>query len=520
MCILKRSCFLLILLGSVLACYSGDSIRVNSFNSFRLITRDNLWLSTGNSAGLFFNNSKKLIEFNAGTTFKDGDFHRIGEAGKRTQYSFDTKSYLPLGDKIFTSGSFEYNKIYELGARWSGTYDPYRGNPYLLADSLSGAKWLKENYRLTGQMAYTVSSKFIAGFALDYFAAVGAKQKDPRPYNMMTSFKFNPSVLFIRTNYTLGFDLGYTNRKEEIEYNVKRSNFSPTYFMFKGMGFYTKEIEMGYNRFQYNRDIFGGVQLQKNLNGIQSLTEIRANYAFEGIEDGDNMIKEDGGDWKTYRIELNQQLQIEKGQSIHSLAGKFHFFNGDGTEYTQTKVKEGDITRYITISKNLKFTRQTLLADISYNYLKMLNKTDVDWDISVSLNAINNAEKYYYIPEIFTSSYFNISGNAEIQKNFYLGKFQLAPTINTAYISNVSSNLLLSNLQEITNTQRQDVYLQEFGYYTADVLKLGGKFQLGYSPSQLKGIDQINLDLEFDYWKPMELETTSTLISAKVGFVF
>ncbi len=501
--------------------YAGDSLQVNSFNSTKLISLHNNWLNTGNNSGLYYNGQQRITIFSAGSIIKSSDFHRVCEASNINQYSFSTKSYFPLSDKLNLAGDFSYNNLDESGTRWSGVYDPYRGNPYILADSVSNAKWHKENYSLSGQIAYNFTPALILGCALDYFVSVAAKQKDPRPENIVTSIGFHPSVIFQKKTYNLGFDLGYSNRKEQINYNTYRSNFTPTYFVFKGFGVYSTEIEDGYTRFQTEREVFGGIQVEKKLKGLQSLSELRFIYSFEGIEDGSStIIKEDGGDWQTIKIKLNEQLKKSEGKNIHVINGNFSFFKGDGTEYTQTKVKDGDNYRYITISKNLKFTRQTIGGDVSYNYLKMLNETNVDWDISTSLSAINNAEKYYYIPEIFKSSYFNISANTEIQKNFYLRKVHLAPTITAKYTSNISSNVELSNLPEITGTQRQEIYRQEFDFYTADVLKLGGKVRLGYSPHHPKGIDQINLDLEFDYWKPMELETTSSLISAKVGFVF
>lgn len=520
MIFLKRSFLLFLLMAFAQLGHSNDSIQANSFNSLRLIAFDNLWLKTSNSSGLYFNGPLKIVSFDLSRRNQSGEFHRISEAQESTNYLFNTQSYLPLGDKIFTSGSFEYNKSTEKGARWSGTFDPYRGNPYLLADSVSGAKWLKESYRLNGQMAFIASEKMVFGFNVDYFAAVGVKQKDPRPKVLVTSFVFNPSALFIRPTYQLGFDLGYTNRKEEIDYQVKRSNFTPTYFNFKGMGFFSKELEQGNKRFQFYRDFFGGLQLQKKLNAMQSLTEFRAKYTFEGIEDGSNTIsKEDGGDWQTFDIRLNEYLQKKNGNHTNIFSGKFGFTTGEGTEYTQTKVTEGDFTRYITIAKNLKYKRQTFSGEISYNFLKMLNKSQVDWDIQSSVTTISNQETYYYIPEIFSASYLNVAGNAAIQKNFYFGKFHLAPGFNAQYNSNFSGKYDLSSLSEITNSQRQDVFISDFNYYTTDFLKIGGKLQLGYSSEKLKTVKQVYFSIDYDQWKPIDVETSATWISARIGFV-
>lgn len=518
---LKRSVVFIALLALAFPGYSGDSLLVNSFNSIRILKTENLWLKTGNSSGLSFNRDKELILFDAGSESRSGDFHRVREGNDINNYFFNTSSYKSIGDKFFMSGSFVYNNFEETGARWSGTYDPYSGNPYLLADSLSGTSWNKENYNLSGGISYLLNDRWVLGCNVDYFAAVAAKQKDPRPQIMLTSFAIAPSFILKKETYNLGFNIGYKNRKEEINYYTFRSSFAPTYFMFKGFGFYSKEIDAKFDRFQTSSELFGGVQFNKNFREMQNLTELRFKYSFEGIEDGSStVIKEDGGDWVTMQIELNEQLKKTNGKNIHLLEGNFSFLNGEGTEYVQNRVKDGDNYKYITIAKNMKFKRQAVSGNISYNYLKMLDKNRIDWDIKATVTGINNSEKYYYIPEIFTSSYLNAGGSVEIQKNFYIGKIHLAPSVSSGYSSNLSNSILLSGLPEITKNQRSEIYTQEFDYYTADLLKLGGKIQLGYSPQNVKSIDQINLSLLVDYWNPVELETNTTFVSAKIGFVF
>ena len=518
---LKRSYVFIVLLVSALSGYSGDSLQTNSFNSQRIFDVENLWLKTGNVSGLFFNHDNELILFDAGANMRNGDFHRVSEDGDISRYSFNTSSYQSIGEKIFASGKFEYNNMDADGARWSGTYDPYRGNPYLLADSLSGTSWHKENYRLGGQMAYVLSDKLILGCGVEYFAAVAAKQKDPRPENTITSFAIHPSLIIKKNNYNLGVDIGYKNRKEQIDYYTYRSNFNSTFFMFKGFGFYSKEIDTGFNRFQTASEMTGGIQFEKEFSGMQNLTELRFNYSFEGIEDGSStIIKEDGGNWATYEIVLNEQLKKVTGKNTHLFEANLSFFNGDGTELTQDKVNEGDHVEYVTIAENLKFNRQIISGELAYSYLRMKENKKIDWDIKATVDAINKAEEYYFIPEVFSSSYMNVSGMAEIQKNFYFGRIHFAPTLSASYTSNISNSLLLSNLAEITKNQRPEIYIQDFEYYSADLLKMGGKIQLGYCPQDIKSIDQINFSLMVDYWKPIELETNTTFISAKIGFVF
>jgi hypothetical protein len=393
MAYLKKSCVFVFLLALAFSGYAGDSLHINTFNSIQLFNTENLWLRTGNTSGLFFNQKKELLIFDAGAAFRTGDFHRIREGNEIGDYSFNTTSYKTVGEKLFVSGQFSYHNLEEEGARWSGTFDSYNGSPYLLADSLSGTSWHKESFRLKGQAAYMLSPKWILGFDVDYFVAVAAKQKDPRPENIVTRLRLNPSLILQKDNYSLGFDLGYRNWKEEIDYTIYRSNFNATFFMFKGFGFYSKEIDYGFYRFQYGHELFGGIQFEKNLKGMKSLTEARFAYSFEGIDDGGStIIKEDGGDWATYKIELSEHLKKTSGNKIHLYEGNFSFLNGDGTEYTQERIKDGDNYIYSTISKNLKFNRQLITGNISYNYLVKKDDNRIDWSTKATVDAIRNSE--------------------------------------------------------------------------------------------------------------------------------
>jgi hypothetical protein len=72
-----RSGFLTILMIIAINGSAIDSLKVKSFNTYRLLTLDNPWLNSGNASGLAFNSLKSWAEFDAGTDFKKGDFHRI-----------------------------------------------------------------------------------------------------------------------------------------------------------------------------------------------------------------------------------------------------------------------------------------------------------------------------------------------------------------------------------------------------------------------------------------------------------
>ena len=519
----KKRFLVILLLAMFIQGFAGDSLRVNSFNTFRLIRTENSWLETGNAAGLVFNQPTNRVNFETGLDRGEGDYHRIREGNSINDYSFSTESYQVQKKRMFFYGKFAYHYRDESGGQWNGTYDPYNGNPYILADSVSGINYHKEYYNLAGGVGYKLNKKISLGCSIDYYAGVAAKQKDPRPQNVYVRFKINPGLILTTPKYKLGIDAGYSNRKEEIGYEVFRSNFSPSYFTFKGFGFYSKEIGTGFDRFVTANEYYGGIQLEKNLKHTLTLTEIRFNYNAEGTEDGSSVIRKlDGGDWITYNAVLNEQINIRKALNTHIIKANFSFFSGDGNEFLQNVVYEGtwNVPRYVTSAVYFKFNRQTLNGTVSYNYLKMKDEGKINWDVKAIANVLNNLEHYYYIPEIFSSAYTNITGELCLQKNLYFRKYHLALAVNTGYTSNLSNDLQLSSLTEITKKERKDVYQQEFDFYASSLFKAGAEVKLGGNFIKVKNIGQTYLSLYFDQVTQVEGDQDFSRFGVKLGFAF
>lgn len=513
----------IVLLASACPGFAGDTLHVNTFNSLKLLKSGNVWLETGNIAGMVLNQSEIKASFEAGMDNGNGSFHRIREGNNYNNFSFQTESYQTQKKRLYIYGKFAYHYLDDTGGQWNGTYDPYNGNPYILADSVSGITYHKENYNLAGGVGYKLSEKISLGCGVDYYAGIAAKQKDPRPQNLFVRFKVNPAMIFHAENYRIGLDLGYSNQKEEIGYDVFRSNFSPTFFAFKGFGFYSVDIATGYDRFVKSNRFYGGVQYDKQLKGIPTLTEIRFDYNIESIDDGTSVVRKlDGGDWRTYNVLLNEHVTLINGLSRHLFKGNFSFFNGDGNEFTQNVVYQGtwNVPRYITISENLKFNRQTLSGSVNYNYQRMLDEDRLNWDIEANARYISNDESYYYIPEVFTATYSNVGVNLSVMKNIYAGKTHLAFSCNSGYVTNLSNELKLSALPEISKKQRKDVFLQEFDYYTSGLLKAGGEIKLGGSILKIKNAVQGYLSFRYDHIGQSDGNLSFNIVAARLGFIF
>ncbi len=513
----------LLLLSLVLlvqSAFAGDSINVNSFNISDWYKISNLWMNTSNIAGLSYN-SLYAGEATSGYNYQDGDFIRSMDGDNLRELFLHTKGYQKI-NKLILFGEFAYSNSDEKNTLWNGTFDPYRGNPYIVGDSVSGANYHRESYYLSGGLSSVINSALVAGIKVDYKVCVGAKQKDPRPENVVNQLSINPGIIFQKSKIKIGADIGYLLRKEENNFiQYVTDNPDPTYFYFKGFGFYSSDITANHIRFQSQNSFFGGIQLESNFNKNISITELRANYSIESIDDGSTVIKkEDAGDWKELRISLNEQLKFYKNKTIQLIKLNGNYFNGKGIEYTQDLVYEGSNHQYVTVAKNMKIERNTITGILDYNLLTLNDNGSIDWNLKANTAFKYNQEKYYYIPEIFSADYMNLSAGVGITKNIYTKKLHLAPGINTYYNYNISSNMYLPSDPEITKKQIQEIYIEDFNYFKADILNLAANLKIGLNTTSFKNLEQIYLNLSYNYSNAINLEQTFGIFSSKIGFVF
>ncbi len=499
---------------------AGDSINVNTFNFSKWNKINNPWMNTSNIAGLVYNTSSSG-EFNTGYNHQSGDFKPLMNGDNFNEFFLQTVGYQKI-NKLFLFGEFTYSLNNEENTLWNGTYDPYRGNPYIIGDSVRGATYHKEEYRLNAGVSTSLNKNTTLGVKFNYLVGVGAKQKDPRPENTVTMFAINPGIIIQKGKMKIGFDLGVSNRKEEIDYiQVVTDKSDPSYFTFKGFGFYTYEIKASYDRFQSQKEIFGGFQLETDFANLHSISEIRANYGIEAIDDGSSVIKKsDAGDWKQLKIVFNEQLKRAKNNSIQLVKLNAGFVDGKGIEYNQERVYEGNTTQYKTISKNMKFNRTTIWTQANYNFLSLKENGLVHWDLKANAGFKFNQEKYHYIPEVFSADYMNVDGGISITKNIYAKRLHFAPELSASYQYNLSNSINLSNDEEVTKKQFQNVYIGDFNYFKTDVLNVMACLNIGLNTTQLENINQVYLKLSYNYSNAINTDQTLGILSAKIGFVF
>ncbi|WP_321996186.1 DUF6850 family outer membrane beta-barrel protein [Draconibacterium orientale] len=493
-----------------------------SFHLLELFKLKNQWLGSGNIAGLTFNANQNIGEVFGEYKLADGDSKRVREASHIDNYSLSTESYLIINDTYFY-GKLAYQNSDETGNLYTGLFNPYRGNPYVIGDSIPGANIHKESFNLSGGVAKKLTDNLSFGLLADYHIGKSAKQKDPRPRTVITDFSFHPSIIIHFPTNNLGFDLAYRNKKEDIDYlQVVTNDPDPTYFMFKGMGFYSSETGDTKSRFFNQNSISAGVQLDTKLSEFSSLTEIRATYSKEITEDGTTTIKKaDAGDWKTFTIELNQQFTKHTQSAIQKITFGSSYFDGDGIEYIQDAILNDDNkTEYITLSKNLKLNRKEFDATLEYKFLKLYDHEQINWESRVYAHYKLKTEKYYYMPEIFNADYANIELGVNFEKDFYFGKMCFAPGLQLNYRHNLDQELNLSNDETITRRQNKQLYTLDFVYDTADFLNISPRINCTYKLPKSENIDELFLKIRYEFREVINSNENIGILTAKLGFMF
>ncbi|QIA07951.1 hypothetical protein G0Q07_09510 [Draconibacterium halophilum] len=288
------------------------------------------------------------------------------------------------------------------------------------------------------------------------------------------------------------------------------------------MGFFTSETGQSKSRFYNHNSLSAGAQYDTKLLGFRSLTEIRGTYGKETTEDGSNTIKkEDAGDWKTFEVELNQQLTKQTNNTIQKITFNTSFFNADGIEYIQDAILNDDnSTEYITLSKNLKLNQKRFNTCVRFNYLKLYDYEQINWESSVFSRLKLNTEKYYYIPEIFNANYSNIELGVNFEKNFYFGKFRFAPEIRLKYRYTFDQELNLSNDETITRRQNKQLYIRDFEIDTADYFNIATQVNWGYKLSKSENIDELFLRIVYQYQQVSHSNEENGILTIKLGFMF
>ena len=495
-----------------------DSIKQTpSISSEKILNLKTVWSGSTNAAGLqFFHIQNKIGKAYINYNFEKGNFRKFQEEKELNEIGFCTNGYVKLNKWKFY-GDFNYFKSKNKGVKWVDVMETDSDNPYTLGDSVGGT-YFKEYFKMRGKAAYQINNLFTFGFDVKYKAGVGARRKDPRPENLITSFNILPGLVFNFNKIKLGANFIYESGKEDIELNTV-TDYIYSFYHFKGLGVYTLSTEKDVHSSESN--LFGGgLQFNYNGNRIINITEVNFYKKATDIKRG-----------KTYPLQI---VLLEKyGTSATSTfmfypsektVNKLSLFFNDKHIYGHEPVVEPKLEQvsyqWKTVEKYTLYWYNEQEFGANYSYYKLKNTNHFNWGANILGKVITSKSSYYFVPEANeqTLNYFIVDGAFE--KEFQIKLNTVIISLNGSYRKDFDSSFKIVTEETLLETIKTDFVEHDFDYYNSQLIQFGGSIQFGRMVEIYKSPVQMFLSADYKRMISQMNDTNRNVFSLKVGVNF
>ncbi len=372
--------------------WSQDSLTPSIFEAGELY---HPLLYTDNVAALWFTPIQQMGNSQATLRASDGKFRRPQQAVANRALHLSTERYQRTNSALWY-GKFAFEQSTDKDIHWNSVLDPYRGTPYILADSIGG-DWKKQQYSLQAKVAARPlwRERLHPAFDLSYDLATGAKQIDPRPLSNTNTLKFGPSMLWlINTKQQIGFSAHYQIFKENINIEIRQPNTAHNLYRFKGLSIHDNSIPTtsGHSREYVGQELDGALQHQITWNGNTTLTSSLGYAQYrESTTDGSTMPSP-AGDYKRSSLYATSSLSRKADGRLDQLVVKAFQQNNEGTEYHTTY--DHTLGQYVVSFSGALYAQEKQALSLRYNLGHFTPGNDIHQLFYVDV-AIDHMETTY-----------------------------------------------------------------------------------------------------------------------------
>lgn len=445
------------------------------------------WLETNNAAAL---NSSQLP--NIGRTVlsgnqEKGSFYRPQQAKEQHAVNFTSERFLKQNGFAFY-GKFSFTQEWEKDVRLTSVLDPYRGNPYILADSIGG-NWKNQFYELTLKAAAPalLNDKLIFGIGINYQTGTGARQNDPRPLDYTNQIDLTPSILYlINDKHKFGLNGDFSTFKEKLDITLVNNTNPQLLYKLLGLGEYEHSradfISLGYSRYYSGKSFGGDLQYEYTGAKLKWLTSVGIKVYDEDVVDGSEMSRKAGKySYKQYNV--MSSLQYAANNWMQQLKFRWSQSDRDGKEFHQ--FYDSRIETYETIFESVVNTALVTRSSLSYQLLKSKVQKDYDWlvDATVGYSGLDNRYAYPQSWQIVDRMDYSLCAKKNIS---WSGARSLELMFNVKYYHLLSNKLDYTEKAYSTNYIAKNVLYPDHAYLAAQGWKTGAAVQYGFSLPKLK----------------------------------
>lgn len=397
-----------------------------------------IWNKTTNAAGLKLDNSRTYTSLDGGYEMTSGNFHRVMNGEKNNSLILNTEGGVNVNNFYFW-GKFNYSRDAIKDAKFnSSIIDPYRGMPYFVADENS-SDWNNQHYDLQFKVNFPeINEKLALGLNGEYYASIGAKQRDIRTENYYMQLILRPGLIYSINNQNhIGFNLEYYSLREESQMHNVNTYIDQTYYVLHGLGTATIGVGSGRSTNYVGNNFGGGIQY--NYSGLINLM-LSSNYSVK-VEDAEITFTNPRPDGsvteKVWHSKAMLSSTTERNNS-HYLELEYMQKNRDGIEYITKYDDTEDFDGYLTLFKSIRSTYANKNIKVGYTWTKNKNN-EYKWLVGGKFNY-SKFDDEYILPESVRNGE-NISGEIIGKRNFTLSdKLSKNLIIGASFLYNKNLN--------------------------------------------------------------------------------
>ncbi|MCD0489829.1 hypothetical protein LPB86_16415 [Pedobacter sp. MC2016-14] len=461
-----------------------DTLR-NAAVKLDLLKLNNNWLRSTNAAGMQWSDIFAIGKTGLSYNNLEGQFKLVQQPESQQQIHFASERYQPIGNALFF-GSFAYTKQNDKNVRLSDVLDPYRGTPYLLADSIGG-NWRKQLYALKLKAASPKlwNDKLVLGMGLNLDVATGARQNDPRPLSTSNQISVTPGLTWKQGAHSvLGVNALYGRYREEISLEVKNTNISHYLYKFLGVGQYELPgiFSVGSSRV-YNGDKYGAdLQYELRTADVNWLTTVGYHTYEEEVADGSTAPRK-AGTWKQKAYNISSRFNLNSARILHQVSFTGQLVEDTGVEfheYYNTSTKS-----WQTILEAPFYSAESVQAELRYT---LLQKSDVGvykWLAEVAVQY-QSYDKNYSVPAALDRAD-RVGFGIKASRNFLMPRsanLQASLALNYSLLLNDAISFIAVTGDR--NMVAREVLYPDHAYLTADRITATANLQYNFHLNKVK----------------------------------
>nr|WP_321414772.1 DUF6850 family outer membrane beta-barrel protein [uncultured Allomuricauda sp.] len=443
----------------------------------------------------------KLAYFNQHNSFRDAYMpERTYGIAMQAERFISVKNW-----KVY--GNFQFSRYEDLESRFTAMANPYRDNPYIVADSAQ-ADWRKQYYLLEAKIVSPAITHYIkAGLGIKYEVLNGARQKDPRPLDKTLNLELTPSFVFqVNEKWQIGVNGFYNRLREDLNISLQNHLRSQEIYKMLGLGAYLYNgpilLSGGLSRVYEGNTFGGGLALGYSPNPKHHLKSILTyKHHNEKATDGTSTPFK-AGEHVFNDVEARISYSINGSQNKHSIMLDALYRTTSDTEFIQTLNTTTQFYEVLYSTEMHSLSKAKVGLD--YEMLVPDNKQNVKWLYRFGARLHNLEEEYPSTQSRRSLS--NIMGKWGATRWVHLKKGTWSFSYNGRYLTNLDEDFIYYENSTSTNFVAFQIARPNHMYNTTSLLS--NQFDIQYTFGQFKKYRaQFYITAGFQNFRAMESNT-------------